>query len=215
VQLLRKKNKGEAEELEFINMSQFEEFNKMWDQLIQEHVEQMKNIEQEMIDAHQEELLQFDEEVDKLVIPKPKFSKEILNLRHSLGNIIKAKKYNEAQEISEKLEILELQETDRWNKQYKDKFIKKKQLLFVRQKNEIEAIREKLQNSLQEKLRMRSSELQKLLQRFQNMKKELELKQNQELAKLLVINTKAKKADLLLDLLIEEISHLWEPVEMT
>jgi len=67
-------------------------------------------------------------------------------------------------------------------------------LLFVRQKNEIEALREKLQNSLQEKLRMRSSELQKLLQRFQNMKKELELKQNQELARLLVINTKAKKS---------------------
>jgi hypothetical protein len=78
----------------------------MWDQLIQEHVEQMKKIEQDMINAHEEELRQFDEEVDKLVIPKPKFSKEVLGLRHILNNVIKAKKYSEAEEITEKLDKL-------------------------------------------------------------------------------------------------------------
>lgn len=87
-------------------MTQFDEFNKMWDHLIQEHVEQMKKIEQEMIDAHDEELFKFDEEVDKLTIPKPKYSKDILNLRHMLNNIIKAKKYDEAQDVSDKLELM-------------------------------------------------------------------------------------------------------------
>lgn len=49
-----------------------------------------------MIDAHDEELGRFDLEVDQLTIPKPKFSRDVLNMRHMLNNIIKAKKYDEA-----------------------------------------------------------------------------------------------------------------------
>jgi len=76
----------------------------------------MKIIEQEMLLAHEDELNNFDGEVDKLVIPKPKFSKEILNLRHVLNNVIRSKKYSEAEEITSKLEIMEYNEIEKWNK---------------------------------------------------------------------------------------------------
>jgi len=69
-----------------------------------------------MIDAHEDEQARFDEEVDKLTIPKPKYSKEVLNLRHMLNNIIKAKKYDEAQDVSDKLDLMEKRETEKWNK---------------------------------------------------------------------------------------------------
>lgn len=80
----------------------------MWDQLIQEHVEQMKAIEQDMLKSHEEEMENFEVELEKIVIPKPKFTKEILTLRHNLNTMIRAKKYTEAEEISEKLEVLVL-----------------------------------------------------------------------------------------------------------
>ena len=52
-------------------------------------------------------------------------------------------------------------ETDKWNASYRNKFLKKKQALNSKQKIEMDALKVKLQNSLQEKLRMRSAELQK------------------------------------------------------
>lgn len=170
--LIKSYNFEKSDELERLNVAQFEEFNKMWDQLIQEHVEQMKAIEQDMLKSHEEEMNNFEIELEKIVIPKPKFSKEILNLRHNLNNMIRAKKYSEAEEMTHKLDIMvgfkrlyvnlqEFEESEKWNKNYKEKYSKKRFLILARQKNEIEALREKLQNSLQEKLRMRTNELQK------------------------------------------------------
>ena len=149
----------------------------MWDDLIQEHIDNMKKIEQELSNTHQEEVTKFNEEIESIVIPKPKFSKNLINNHVVLQNLIKTKKYSEAQEISDQIEemvnstgyllikltniLQERYETDKWNTGYKDKFNKKKQALNAKQKNEMDALRVKLENSLQEKLKMRSAELQK------------------------------------------------------
>ena len=77
----------------------------MWDDLIQDHIDNTKKIEQELSDTHQEEIRKFDEEIDSVVIPRPKFSKDLINSHIILQNLIKTKKYIEAQEISDKIEI--------------------------------------------------------------------------------------------------------------
>jgi len=192
--MTKEKSKLENEELENLTSHQLEEFNRLWDQLIQEHLEQIKIIEQEMVNAHEEESLKYDQEVSRLVAPKPKFTTDVLNMRHLLEKLIQAKRYSEAEAISKKLENLEKKETEKWEIQFREKFIKKKQLLYNRQKIELSALQEKLQNSFQEKLRMRSSELRKLLHRFQNMKNELELKQSHEISKLNLLNEKVNKS---------------------
>ena len=76
----------------------------MWDDLIQDHVENIKQVEEELIESHQEELRRFDEEIEKIVIPKPKFSKELLDNRHILQKLVNAKQYSDAQQVSDKIE---------------------------------------------------------------------------------------------------------------
>jgi len=46
----------------------------------------------DQIDQHKKELLLFDVEVKRLKAPRTRFSKKILNLRHDLGTLIKAKR---------------------------------------------------------------------------------------------------------------------------
>ncbi len=77
----------------------------MWDQLIQEHAEQMNAIEQEMLAAHEDESRRYDEEVDRLETPKTKFSKDVLSMRHFLEKLIGAKRYSEAEAMTKRLEI--------------------------------------------------------------------------------------------------------------
>jgi len=77
----------------------------MWDQLIQEHVKQMNAIEQEMLNAHEDESRRYDEEVAKLETPKTKFSKDVLSMRHFLEKLIGAKRYSEAEAMTKRLEI--------------------------------------------------------------------------------------------------------------
>ena len=85
--------------------SEQEQFNIMWEQILEEHLDQIKNIENDLQSAHQEEIRRFDEETGQIVVPKPKFSKDYLNMQHTLEKLIKSKMYTEAQDISDKLEL--------------------------------------------------------------------------------------------------------------
>lgn len=78
----------------------------MWDHLIQEHVENIRQIEAELLKAQEEELKKFDEEVEKIIIPPPKFSKKILDNRVMLKKLVAAKNYSEAQHFSDLIKRL-------------------------------------------------------------------------------------------------------------
>ena len=78
----------------------------MWDRVIQEHYEGMKTTENEMIVVHQEELEKFEDEINEIAIPKPKFTKEVLNLQNIISKMIKAKRYREAEALIKKVKAL-------------------------------------------------------------------------------------------------------------
>ncbi|EAR82697.2 hypothetical protein TTHERM_01093630 (macronuclear) [Tetrahymena thermophila SB210] len=184
------KNKEEINELEQLNLQQFNEFNEIWDQIIDEHVQKLKQLEENMVQQHQQEIIVKEQELQQIQPGKCKYSKEILNLRFVLENLIKCKKYGEAHEVKERLAKLEKQEEEKWVKVHEQKIEKKREQIVLKQKQEMEALQVRLENSLQEKIKIRTLELEKLLQKFQNMKNELEVKQNQELSKLQVMNNK-------------------------
>lgn len=78
-------------ELEKSNLQHFSEFNKAWDQAIQELEQNLQKIEEELNETHSKELQIFDEEVEKIEIPRVKYSKEVLNLRVVFQRLLKAK----------------------------------------------------------------------------------------------------------------------------
>jgi hypothetical protein len=79
------------EELEKTNLHQFNEFNKEWDRAIAELNDNLKSVEEELMETHRKEQIIFDEEVAKIELPKVKYSREVLNLRVIFDRMVKAK----------------------------------------------------------------------------------------------------------------------------
>jgi len=67
---------------------------------------------------------------------------------------------------------------------------KRKELLLKKQRNEYEALKTRLEKSINSKLKQRMAEYEKLLQRIQNLQNELIIKQSLEFAKIQASNAK-------------------------
>lgn len=148
-------------ELERSNLQHFTEFNKAWDQAIQELEENLAKIEQELVETHQKEQKIFDEEVEKIEIPRVKYSRDVLNLRTVFERMLKAKQFGDAENIKNQIEKLEREEEGKWVTSFRERFVKKKTQLISKQKIELEALQVKLKNALNEKLKIREVELEK------------------------------------------------------
>ena len=70
-------------------------------------------------------------------------------------------RYQEAHDLREKIQNQEKIEEKKWNVQYMEKFEKKRKLLIGKHKNELQALKVKLENSFQEKIKIRTLELEK------------------------------------------------------
>lgn len=79
-------------ELERANEDHLTQFIKVWESAMSDLEENFKGIALELEETHQRELEIFDEEVDKVQIPKVKYSREVLDLRILFQKMLKAKK---------------------------------------------------------------------------------------------------------------------------
>ena len=63
--------------------------------------------------------------------------------------------------MRDKIQIQEKVEEEKWDKVHREKFEKKRKLLLNKHKTELQALKVKLENSLQEKIKLRTQELEK------------------------------------------------------
>jgi len=84
------------------------------------------------------------------------------------------------QQEGQELEILE---REKYMKERQKKIIACEAKLIQKQQNEMNALKKKLEANLNERLKLRETEHNKLLQRYQNVKKEIQNQQTIELAK--------------------------------
>lgn len=184
------KNQKEFEELKQMNDGQIAGFNEKWDSIIMEQTDSSKKIEADLLAQHEEEREKLDSEIERIETPNPKLSSELLNNKVKLLNLIKGKRYGVAKVMKEDIIKKEEDERDTWEKKFRQKLKKKKELLLKKQKNEYEALKTRLEKSINTKLKQRMSEYEKLLQRIQNMQNELIIKQNREFSREQAINAK-------------------------
>ena len=78
---------------------------------------------------------------------------------------------------------LEAVERESYMQNRHKKIISAEAKLIQRQQNEMNALKKKLESNLNERLKLRETEHNKLLQRYQNVKKEIENQQNIERVK--------------------------------
>ena len=78
---------------------------------------------------------------------------------------------------------MEIEEREKYMKDRQKKIISAEAKLIQKQQNEMNALKKKLEANLNERLKLRETEHNKLLQRYQNVKKEIQNQQTIELAK--------------------------------
>jgi hypothetical protein len=75
---------------------------------------------------------------------------------------------------------MEIEERENYMKDRHKKIISAEAKLIQKQQNEMNALKKKLEANLNDRLKLRETEHNKLLQRYQNVKKEIENQQNIE-----------------------------------
>jgi len=106
-----------------------------------------------------------------------------LNQQSIQQSLAKQKKYQEAHEIQQICLDLEAKEREKYMQERSKKIIAAEGKLIQKQQNEMNALKKKLEANLNERLKLRETEHNKLLQRYQNVKKEIENQQNLERVK--------------------------------
>ena len=152
-----------------------------------------------------------EEEIEKMGQPTVKFSSGLLNKKYKLKFLVKAKNYSKAKELQEEIFIQEQQETHIAEENFLksiDKLREKKQKKHI---SEYEAVKARLEKSINSKLKQRMTEYEQLLLRIQNCHNDMMNKQSVEFGK--IQSTHAKllaKYSLNIDDIANRYEHIQE-----
>merc|ERR1712010_325995 len=111
---------------------------------------------------------------------KPKFSRELLNLRKIQEHLAKQKDYTEAHKMKLKSDAPEAWELEKWRNLKQQEMFQREAKFKHRQQQELLALQKRIQTGREEQKKQRQMDLERLLQRYQNVKSELEAQQNLE-----------------------------------
>ena len=178
---LRSRQIAERLGVEEAHMLEFQQFNAAWDKKFEDYEHKAAELEEKMRERHQGEVMEFQSQVaEKMQSARPKFSKELLNIRRIQETLAKQKEYAEAHKTKMKADLMEAEEMERFRESQSTKNLSKERQYLGKQQQEISALRKRIQTGRDELKKQRQMELERLLQRYQNVKNELESQQNIE-----------------------------------
>ncbi|KAJ9470160.1 hypothetical protein DIPPA_32756 [Diplonema papillatum] len=152
-------------------------FTKLWEEKLEEYERQAKEIVAHVKNRQNSEYKEQEDIVKiQLMNKRPRFSKQVLQMREELERMVRQKKYLDAEAIKRNLKPLEEEEVKRFDEQLSVTFAKKTQLLKQQYRNEINALKQRIKLGREELLGQRKTDFERLLQRHANVSKELDLK---------------------------------------
>jgi hypothetical protein len=111
---------------------------------------------------HKQELIEFTRSFhDEIRTRSPKFSKELLNMRKVQETLAKQKEFSEALKVRRNADKLQSEELIRLTKEHGERFEKRKAVVLLKQKQEIEAIELRAERDFREIQHQRRKELNK------------------------------------------------------
>eukprot|EP01063_Lacrimia_lanifica_P015211 TRINITY_DN22024_c0_g1_i1.p1 TRINITY_DN22024_c0_g1~~TRINITY_DN22024_c0_g1_i1.p1 ORF type:complete len:268 (+),score=154.94 TRINITY_DN22024_c0_g1_i1:90-893(+) len=152
-------------------------FTKLWEEKLEEYERQAKEVIAHVKNRQNSEYKEQEDIVKiQLMNKRPRFSKNVLQMREELERMVRQKKYLEAESIKRNLKPLEDEEVKRFDEQLSITFSKKTQLLKQQYRNEINALKQRIKLGREELLAQRKADFERLLQRHANVSKELDQK---------------------------------------
>mmetsp|Transcript_29226 Transcript_29226/g.76733 ORF Transcript_29226/g.76733 Transcript_29226/m.76733 type:complete len:104 (+) Transcript_29226:301-612(+) len=90
---MRSRQIAERLGVEEAHMLEFQQFNALWDKRMAEFEQKSLDLEEAMKERHANELMEYIRQAQQEPLRKPKFSKELLNLRSIQQTLAKQKDY--------------------------------------------------------------------------------------------------------------------------
>lgn len=177
---VRTRHIAERLDVEEAHMREFEVFTARWDDKMREFDERTALLDEAMREKHAEELRTWQETMQNQFLLRPKFSRDLLNLRSIEDTLAKQKKYSEASKVKQKADVMEKWELENLKKGWRRKFLQKQQNFVSKQQQEREAFKKRIEAGRQKQQRVRHEKLCCVLQRYNNIKMGLSRQQNLE-----------------------------------
>lgn len=172
-----------AQEMELLNnneVKEMEAYSNAWDDKIKQFEQSSRKSEEEMNIRHKTEMETLAKQLEANVSNNIKYPPEYLHLRRSEMNLSKQQRFKEAEYVKQKRIAIERSESEKFKKQNNDKFKTKLEKLAHKQFLEKQALRKKIEATMNELEKERKAGELKLSQKYVNRRNELEIQQKQE-----------------------------------
>ena len=176
---MRSRQIAERLGVEEAHMLEFQQFNMVWDKKMTEYERHAEELVEAMKERHAAELRDFQSNLLQKQ-QRPKFSRELLNLRKIQEHLAKQKDYTEAHKIKLKCDALEAWELEKWQNSKQQEMFQREAKFKHQKQQELIALQKRIHTGREEQKKQRQMDLERLLQRYQNVKSELEAQQNLE-----------------------------------
>lgn len=170
----------ELQSIENAQKAQFLEFSQAWDNYMSDYEATAYLSLEKLKEKHLLEFQQFQENITKELRKKMKFSKDLIELRDKEAKLVKMKRYEEAEKIKMKADLLEQFERNKMESEMQAIIEKKEAKLKHKQQLALAALLKRIQRDRNEQLKHRQIDSQRLIQRNKNILNDLINKQNQE-----------------------------------
>lgn len=172
------------EEIQQAHIKQYQDFNQHWDFELQRAQEEDQT---EIVDLENKHTKGLEENRNNLEENLPmqfKHSAELLNLRSIQKSLAKQKNYQDAHQVQLRANEMEDKEKNQHLENRHKKILAAEAKLMQKQQNEMNALRKKLEGRMNERLKLREVEHNKILQSYENSKRAIENQQTLERNKL-------------------------------
>ena len=176
---MRSRQIAERLGVEEAHMLEFQQFNLVWDKKMADYETHAEELVEALKERHAAELREYQRKLVGKQL-RPKFSKDLLNLRKIQETLAKQKDYAEAHKIKLKSDALEAWELEKWHSERQQDLLQKEAKFKFNKQQELFALQKRIQSGREEQKKQRHMDLERLLQRYQNVKAELEAQQNLE-----------------------------------
>eukprot|EP00904_Undaria_pinnatifida_P013002 jgi/Undpi1/8832/HiC_scaffold_25.g11294.m1 len=165
--------------VEEAHMLEFQQFNTVWDKRMEDYEHHAEDMVFAMRERHGAELRDYQRRLLQSQ-PRPKFSRELLDLRRIQEHLAKAKDYAEAHKMKLKSDALEAWELEKWRNKRQADLCQRESKFKHGKAQEMAALLQRVIAGREEQKKQRQMDLERLLQRYQNVKSELEAQQKLE-----------------------------------
>lgn len=177
---IRAAQEQELQDIEAAQKAQFLEFSQAWDNYMSDYEATAYLSLEKLKEKHMVEFQKFQIKIRDDLKKKMKFSKDLLELRDREAKLVRMKRYDEAERIKMKADLLEEFETNKLEAEMQSIIEKKEAKLRHTQQLALAALLKRIQRDRNEQLKHRQQDSQRLIQRNKIILNDTLAKQNTE-----------------------------------